>query len=54
VPAEKIGLMLIPFLLKDKAKMWFNSLPKDSITTWEEMANKFLTKYFAPSKSAKL
>ena len=31
-----------------------NSLTKDSIATWEEIANKFLTKYFPPSKLVKL
>ena len=35
-------------------KTWFNSLPKNIIATWDEMANKFLTKYFPPSKAAKL
>ena len=40
--------------MKDKAKTWFNSLPKNTIATWDEMANKFLTKYFPPSKAANL
>ena len=43
-----VCLLLFLFSLKDKAKMWFNSL------LWEEMANKFLIKYFPPSKLAKL
>ena len=34
--------------------MLFNSLPKDLIATREEMASKFLTNYFSPSKAAKL
>jgi len=53
-PMEMVRLILFSFSLKDKAKMWFNSLSKDSIATWEEMAYKFLTKYFLPSKAAKL
>jgi len=40
--------------LKDKAKTWFNSLLKNTIATWDEMASKFLTKYFPPSKLEKL
>jgi len=28
-------------------------LPKNTIAIWDEMANKFLTKYFTPAKSAK-
>ena len=31
-----------------------NSLPPGLITTWEELAQKFLAKYFPPSKTAKL
>jgi len=51
---EVIKLKLSPFSLKDKVKTWFNSLPKNTIATWDEMANKFLTKYLPPSKVAKL
>ena len=29
-------------------------LPKNTIAIWDEIANKFLTKYFPPSKTAKL
>ncbi|XP_022863493.1 uncharacterized protein LOC111383609 [Olea europaea var. sylvestris] len=38
----------------DKAKAWFQSLPYGSITIWDDLAQKFLTKYFPPSKSAQL
>ena len=31
-----------------------NSLPPGIITTWEELAQKFLAKYFPPAKTAKL
>ena len=51
---EVIKLKLFSFSLKDKAKTWFNSLPKNAKATWDEMANKFLTKYFPPSKVGKL
>ena len=51
---EVIKLKLFSFSLKDKAKIWFNSLPKNTIAKWNEMENKFLTKYFPPSKEAKL
>jgi len=33
VPAEKVRLMFFPFSLRDKAKIWFKSLPKELITT---------------------
>jgi len=51
---EVIKLKLFPFSLKEKAKTWFNSLPKNTIATLDEMANKFLTKYFPLSKAVKL
>ena len=30
-----------PFSFKDKANMWFNSLPDDLISTWEEIGSNF-------------
>ncbi|KAG8472953.1 hypothetical protein CXB51_035041 [Gossypium anomalum] len=51
---DAICLRLFPFLLRNKAKQWLNSLPRGSITTWEQMTKKFLLKYFPPAKIAKL
>ena len=53
VSTDVIKLRLFPLSLKDKAKTWFDSLPKNTIATWDEMTNKFLTKYIPPAKSAK-
>ncbi|XP_073046163.1 uncharacterized protein [Primulina eburnea] len=36
----------------DQARGWLQSLPLGSITTWHELATKFLAKYFPPAKSA--
>ena len=46
VSLELIKMKLFTFSLKDKAKTWFNSLLMNTIATWDEIANKFLTKYF--------
>ncbi|XP_024024835.1 uncharacterized protein LOC112092569 isoform X2 [Morus notabilis] len=54
VSEDAIRLRLFPFSLKDKAKSWLISLPSRSITTWEQMAQKFLGTYFPPAKTAKL
>lgn len=54
VSTDAIRLRLFPFSLKDKAKAWLNSQPVGSITTWDILAQKFLSKYFPPSKTAKL
>ena len=51
---DAIRLRLFPFSLRNKAKQWLNSLPRGSITTWEQMTKKFLLKYFLPAKMAKL
>jgi len=54
VSPEVIKRKLFPFSLKDKVKIWFNSLPMNIVATWDETANKFLTKYFPSSKVGKL
>jgi len=54
VTDDAIKLRLFPFSLRDKAKSWLSSLPAGSITTWNDMAQKFLGKFFPPAKSAKM
>ncbi|XP_019265271.1 PREDICTED: uncharacterized protein LOC109242856 [Nicotiana attenuata] len=54
VPPEAIKLRLFPFSLKGDAKTWLQSLPQGSITTWDQMTQKFLNKYFSPAKTTKL
>ncbi|KAA3462840.1 RING-H2 finger protein ATL63 [Gossypium australe] len=51
---DVIRLRLFPFSLRNKAKQWLNSLRQGSITTWAQMTEKFLLKYFPPTKTAKL
>ncbi|XP_075481186.1 uncharacterized protein LOC142521895 [Primulina tabacum] len=54
VSDDIIRLRLFPFSLRDQARGWLQSLPLGSITTWQELATKFLAKYFPPAKSAQL
>ncbi|XP_038880454.1 uncharacterized protein LOC120072115 [Benincasa hispida] len=54
VTNDAIRLRLFPFSLKDRAKDWLETIPSESITTWEELAQAFLNKYFPPTKSSKL
>ena len=54
VSDDAVRLRLFPFSLRDRAKTWLNSLAPSSIGTWQEMAEKFLSKYFPPSKTTKL
>ena len=51
---ETIRLKLFPFSLKDKAKLWLNSLRPRSIGTWREMQAEFLKKYFPTHRTAAL
>ncbi|KAH9723595.1 hypothetical protein KPL70_007173 [Citrus sinensis] len=48
---ESIRLRMFLFSLKDKAKASLNSLPARSISTWDKLSNKFLTKFFPMSKT---
>jgi hypothetical protein len=50
---DAIKLRLFPFSLSTKASSWLDYLPHDSVTTWEDLANKFLLRYFPPAKTAK-
>ena len=48
--AEAIRLGAFPFSLTGKALDWLSSLPDDSITTWNQCAQKFLAKYYPLGK----
>ncbi|KAL8093104.1 hypothetical protein AgCh_035119 [Apium graveolens] len=54
VSEDAVKLRLFPFSLRDKAKSWLHSLPSGSITTWEDLAQKFLTKFFPMAKTVAL
>ena len=43
---DAIRLRLFPFSVKDKAQLWLVSLPNESITTWDQLKQAFLHKYF--------
>ena len=45
-PFEIIHLKLFPFALKDKAKMWLNSLRVGSVQSWQGLKMEFLKKFF--------
>ncbi|MGG6725197.1 UNVERIFIED_CONTAM: retrotransposon gag domain-containing protein, partial [Salmonella enterica subsp. enterica serovar Weltevreden] len=53
VPTDTIRLKLFPFPLKHKAKHWLNSLPEDSIDTWNKLVEAFLKKYYPYMKTIK-
>jgi len=51
VSPDNVKLRLFPFSLKDRSRSWFNTLPANSITSWEQMVAKFLNKYFPVHKT---
>ena len=50
VDNDIIKLKLFPFSLRDRAKAWFSSLPKNSIDSWNKCKDAFISKYFPPAK----
>ncbi|GJZ80763.1 reverse transcriptase domain-containing protein [Tanacetum coccineum] len=54
VTDDALRLYLFPYWLTHHATAWFDRLPKNSIHTFQEMASKFLSKYFPPSMVTKL
>ena len=51
---EALRLRLFPLSLSDRAKHWLTSQPLDSITSWNDLVHKFMTKIFPPAKIAQL
>ena len=51
---EALRMRLFPLSLGDKAKHWLTSQPPDSITSWNNLVQKFLTKFFPLGKIAQL
>jgi hypothetical protein len=51
---EGIRLILFPFSLKDNARLWYNSMPVNSIHTWEALSSKFLKKFFPAQKTRQM
>ncbi|XP_049382857.1 uncharacterized protein LOC125847236 [Solanum stenotomum] len=54
VNSDYVRLTLFPFSLLGEAKRWLNFEPANSITTWDDLAWKFLIRFFPSGKTAKL
>ncbi|CAL8992783.1 unnamed protein product [Prunus brigantina] len=48
---ESIKLRPFPYTLKDQARRWLLTLPSGSISTWNQLSEKFLNKYYPASKT---
>ena len=49
-----VKLKLFPFSLRDRAKTWFSSLPKNSIDSWNKCKDAFISSIFFPPRSSLL
>ena len=54
VTEKALRLRLFPLSLGDRVKHWLTSQPPDSITSWNDLVQKFLTKFFPPMKITQL
>lgn len=54
VSDEALKMRLFPYSLTGRAQDWFNALASESITTWNDLKEKFLMRYFPPTKNAHL
>ena len=54
VTIDLMRLEIFPFKMKDKAKIWLNSLRPRSIRNWPEMQAEFLKKFFPTHRTNSL
>ncbi|XP_020224161.1 uncharacterized protein LOC109806192 [Cajanus cajan] len=50
---EVVYLRLFPFSLTGKAKVWLQSHPNQSLTSWSDVENKFVNRFYPSSKYIK-
>nr|GEV37072.1 DNA-directed DNA polymerase [Tanacetum cinerariifolium] len=51
---DAIKLMLFPYSLEGAARVWYEKEPPNSILTWDDLVNKFVSQFFPPSKTTHL
>ena len=54
IDMEMLKLKAFPLTLKDKAKIWINSLRPRTIKNWAELQAEFLNKFFSAHKTNNL
>ncbi|GKC07442.1 reverse transcriptase domain-containing protein [Tanacetum coccineum] len=47
---EAVMLRTFPFSLCEEAKIWLNELNEGTITSWNELREAFISRYFSPAK----
>ncbi|GJV50862.1 reverse transcriptase domain-containing protein [Tanacetum coccineum] len=51
---EAVMLRTFPFSLSEESKNWLNELNEGTITSWNEMREAFISRYFSPAKFKRL
>nr|GEW42164.1 reverse transcriptase domain-containing protein [Tanacetum cinerariifolium] len=51
VSNDAIKLMLFPYSLENRARIWYEKEAPNSILTWDDLVNKFINQFFPPSKT---
>lgn len=51
VPKDVLRLRLFPLSLQGKAKEWYNNLPEESISSWDELEDRFRARVFPLDKT---
>ncbi|MBN8152319.1 hypothetical protein J0J37_22340, partial [Vibrio vulnificus] len=51
---DELRMRCFPYTLKNRAKSWLINLQEGSLRTWNEVYNKFMSKYYSPQKTVKL
>nr|GEV56005.1 hypothetical protein [Tanacetum cinerariifolium] len=51
---DAIKLMLFPYSLEDKARIWYEKEPPNLILPWDDLDNKFVNQFFPPYKTTHL
>ena len=54
VDGDIVKLKLFPFSLRGRAKEWLQSLPRNSIDSWDKCKDAFIGKYYLPAKIIQL
>ncbi|XP_061374501.1 uncharacterized protein LOC133316738 [Gastrolobium bilobum] len=54
ISEENMRMRLFPFSVAGKAKEWRRTLPPNSITSWEQLAEQFVTRFFSQAKQAQV
>ena len=54
VDNDVVKMKLFLFSLRDSAKIWFSSFPRNSIDSWSKCKDAFVTKYFPSTKNISL